>query len=261
MKKILTLIFSFFVAFSSFGQTATDFNAFICGGNYYNLFSELNTGKVVVICWVMPCTYCTPKALGANNAVQSFSASNPGQVVYYIVDDFGETLCPDLQQWVDTNVALNIQTFSDANISMAPYGSPGMPKTIVLGGVTTHSVYFNQNDSAANNFSGIQSAISQALADITAAGIKEDLVSNYQTKISPNPIGNELTLSFELRKKENLTIEIFNVLGSKVKSVENVSGIGINKIKINTEGLNNGTYFLKINNGNNSDKVKFIISH
>jgi hypothetical protein len=259
MKKLLLLFSSCLLTLSSFGQTPANFTVNDCNGNNHDLFTELNAGKVVVITWVMPCINCAAKAVTAYNAVQSFSASNPGQVVYYIADDYGNTSCSSVQLWSDTSVALNIKTFSNASVSMSPYGAAGMPKTIVLGGTTTHSVYFNQNGGAANNLSGIQTAISQATMDILA-GIKENTSTNYQTKLSPNPAQNEISFSYELKQTEQISIEIYNLIGAKIKQVDNSSIIGKNEIKINTESLSNGTYFLKINNGKTSDTVKFIIA-
>jgi hypothetical protein len=259
MRRILLFISAVLIVLSSVSQTPANFNCNDCSGNNHDLFAELNSGKVVVITWVMPCTNCTAKAVTAHNAVQSFSTSNPGQIVYYIADDYADTPCSSLQLWSDTSVALNIKTFSNASVSMSPYGTAGMPKTIVLGGTTTHSVYFNQNGGAANNLTGIQTAISQATMDILA-GIKENSMSNYQTKLSPNPAQNEISLSFELKQTEQISIEIYNLIGAKLKQIENSPIIGKNEIKINTESLSNGTYFLKINNGKTSDTVKFIIA-
>ncbi len=55
MKRLILLSFSILFAVAVFSQTiATDFSVDDCNGNFVNLFSELDEGKVVVIAWVMP---------------------------------------------------------------------------------------------------------------------------------------------------------------------------------------------------------------
>ena len=89
MKKgllyIAVLIFSIGI---SFGQTnATDFDATDCDGNAHNLFSELDSGKIIVIAWVMPCGPCGTHSLPAYVSALSYSTSHPGKVLFYMADD------------------------------------------------------------------------------------------------------------------------------------------------------------------------------
>ena len=43
----------------------------------------------------------------------------------------------------------------------------------------------------------------------------------YQTKVFPNPFRNETTFSFFLKNEEHVNIEIYNLLGSRVKTIIN----------------------------------------
>ena len=72
--------------------TATDFHVADCDGNSHHLFSELDSGKVVVIVWVMPCGPCATYALNAYAAVQTYSSSHPNRVLFYLVDDYNQTI-------------------------------------------------------------------------------------------------------------------------------------------------------------------------
>ena len=150
-----------------FGQaTATDFTQNDCNGLSHNLFSELNANKVVVIAWVMPCEFCVDGTMAAWNAAQSFAVSNPGKVLFYLVDDFGDNTCADLSNWTVTNNVAGGSPISFNNIgkpiNMNDYGSGGMPKVVVVGG-SSHYVYFNENFSATDNEVAITSAIAQGL--------------------------------------------------------------------------------------------------
>lgn len=74
----------------------------------------------------------------------------------------------------------------------------------------------------------------------------------------PNPLVNELTVTFNAGKSSNGTIEVFDVNGRLVMS-KNLNIItGANKQTINTEGLTQGVYTYVITNGGNRGVNKFI---
>jgi hypothetical protein len=257
-KSLLAFCISLF-SFFTYGQTPANFNANDCDGTNHDLFTELNSGKIIILIWVMPCANCSGAMQTAWNVANSYSISNPGKVFLYIADDVANTSCVSLTNWVNSySVTANRTIFSNSVINMTDYGSTGMPKMIVLGGITTHSVYYNQNGGGNINSTGIQNAVNAAISDVT--GIKENSSDNYKAIVSPNPASSEITLSYEVKQAEKLSIEIYNLIGERVQTIENVSSNNKNEIKINVETLSNGTYFFKINNGKESDNVKFLIS-
>src|ERR1043166_358895 len=113
MKKIFTLLFSG-ASLLSMAQTATNFTANDCASTNHMLFTELDAGKVIVICWVMPCGNCITSASTDETTVQSFASSNPGRVKFYIVDDSGNSSCSTLTSWESTNGITADATFSNS---------------------------------------------------------------------------------------------------------------------------------------------------
>jgi choice-of-anchor B domain-containing protein len=69
-------------------------------------------------------------------------------------------------------------------------------------------------------------------------------------KLSPNPANNTVTLE-SINNIEK--IEIFDIIGKKVKSIENLTGVFHN---IDISELNIGVYIVKINNSNSLKLVK-----
>src|SRR4051812_44992003 len=122
MKKILLLISVNVMALCSLGQTATNFNANDCNGNNHDLFSELNSGKIIVLFWVMPCGACIGPALTGYNTVQGYQSSNPNTVSFYLVDDVGDISCSTLTNWSNTNGMTSCARFSNSIIDMNDYG-------------------------------------------------------------------------------------------------------------------------------------------
>ncbi len=259
MKKIILLsCFLLFKALTTSGQAnATDFNATDCNSTAHHLYSELDAGKVIVIAWVMPCATCITDPLTAYYDVQSFATSHPGQVIFYMADDYANTSCSSLASWAANNGMGSCTKFSDAAVNMGDYGQPGMPKIVVLGG-TDHKVYYNQNSSS----QGIDLAINQALADL-ATGVKGNSIAPLEINTFPNPANNLLNISFKIDQATNINIEIYNLLGIKVIShkVNSFMGTGLYSEKIDISKLSNGTYFLKINTTYSKRTLKFTVSH
>src|SRR6185436_4860235 len=108
----------------------------------HDLFAELDAGKVIVICWVMPCPACVNPALTTHNIVQTYQSTNPYKVIMYLVDDFANTTCTSLETWQNNTGVPDATPFSNSAINMNDYGGPGMPKIVVIGG-PNHTVFYN----------------------------------------------------------------------------------------------------------------------
>ena len=250
MKKFLLLILVA-TGFSAGAQvtTATDFTANDCAGNPHHLFADLDSGKVVVISFVMPCTSCIGPTLTAYNIVQSYATSNPGQVLFFVSDDQQNTTCSTLSGWCTNNIAANITCFSDASVAESDYGNISMPKIVVLSG-TNHHVYFLADNSAAGNSTAIQQAINNALA---ANGISE--IGNSYFSMSATTVSNELTVT--MMKFENRSYTILNSAGVKIAE----STIDHSSFSVDVSQLANGIYFLNVRHGNETQAAKFVVLH
>ncbi len=90
----------------------------------------------------------------------------------------------------------------------------------------------------------------------TELGIESNVVKNTETKddetilkahdfsVYPNPFGDQINIQIKGGQYENAVIELFNTLGQSifVKSYTNKQ-----VIRVSTQGLSNGQYFMKIN--------------
>lgn len=239
MKNFILTITLAFAAIMANAQTATDFTATDCKGVSHHLFSELDNGKVVVLISVMPCPMCISGGGAGYSAVQSFATSHPGKVVYYLVDDFGDNTCNDLAAWANTNGIDTSKTsiFDNSGnvISMLPYGGAAMPRIIVLGG-TSHHVFYNQHDGAANDMAGIKSAINDAIALV---GVKK--INNQSgVNVSPNPTTNNILISNNV----GIGKVIISAITGKIVT-EMIAG-GNTNITVDMSGIVKGIYILNI---------------
>ncbi len=258
MKRSILLSLSILFTAVLFSQTtATNFTADDCGGTSHDLFTELDEGKVIVIAWVMPCGGCLGPSIEAFQVAQSYAISHPDKVLYYMADDYANTDCSQLSSWATANGMGNSDAFfSTSKISMSDYGTPGMPKVIVVG-CSNHKVYYNENNTAA----GIGDAIDEALEECSNLSVLEkNINNNFNLELFPNPTQNITNVSYEMSQSSDLTIDVVNMIGKTVMNISNsFENTGKHEFQFKTGSLGNGLYFLRINSIDGSQVVKFSV--
>lgn len=261
MKHFYLLVISIVIGITCFAQTATNFNCTDCSGGSHNLFTELDAGKVIVLCWVMPCSSCIPNSKTTYNIVNSYQTTNPNSVFFYLADDYANTACSSLSSWANSNLMPESSfslRFSNASINIADYGTYAMPKIVVLGG-NLHSVFFD-NSVTTFNATNLQTAINNALA--ATSGVEEQNSELFNVSLFPMPSNNQTTLSLGLKSLSNVKIELYNVVGNKVLEIfNNQLNSGDKNIQFNTSDLTNGIYFVKVSVADRIKILKLIVSN
>ena len=79
-----------------------------------------------------------------------------------------------------------------------------------------------------------------------------------KSKIYPNPVNNQSFLDYSSHKNSNLNLTYIDYFGRNIKIEDVKISSGNNKIKLSTEDLSNGVYFLKINGENHVETISFI---
>lgn len=256
MKKIL---FAFIlVAFSVRGmaQTAVNFNANDCSGVNHDLFTELDAGKIIVLCWVMPCGACVGPSITTYNIVQSYATSHPNKVFFYLIDDYANTNCTSLASWATSNNLTNSTKFSNSAINMMDYGSTGMPKIVVVGG-TNHQVFYNANNSV--NATALQNAINSAIG---TSGIIDPVAQSSTVNVFPNPAGESSVITAILTGNELVTIELMTLEGKILEGIytgELTKGEHI--FNLDLAKYSNGIYLIKWTIGGKTETTKLNVVH
>jgi hypothetical protein len=261
MKRIL-LVLALVASSSMFAiaqTTATNFTATDCNGNTHTLFNKLDSGKVVVLVWVMPCSMCVSDGDAAYDAAQSFATSHPGKVLYYLVDDYGNTSCSSLAAWATSSGigATNRTIFGNAGmlIDENDYGGTGMPHVTVIGGAS-HTIFFNQRNGS-NNGPAIQAAIQQALG---TTGIQQPSNNGNEVSIYPNPASDKISVSYSLTRAGEVHLEVINVNGAVVKTLSQKQASGQQSATIDFDvALAPGNYTLKLHSEGTSKVASFTV--
>jgi hypothetical protein len=82
-----------------------------------------------------------------------------------------------------------------------------------------------------------------------------DLFQNYL-----NPFNSTTTIKYKVVKPGFVSLKVFNVMGTEVANLVNErKAVGEYLIEWNAEGLNEGIYFCRMQNGSNIEVKKMIL--
>lgn len=253
MKKLLILGL-LMVSLMSQSQTAVNFTCDDCSGTQYDLFDQLDAGKIVVLVWVMPCGTCVLPAKTAYNVAHSYESTNPGKVVYYLCDDYGTTSCTSMTNWANTNSISPTAIFSNSAIDMLDYGETGMPKMVVIAG-TDHKVYDNQ----INTFtpSQITAAIDLAISE----SVNSIDVNSFGNSLNVLQSTSGLVLNYNLEGNSKILVSIFDYSGRYIVENQQFNLVsGFNALEIYAGKLTQGFYLVTVIDGYKKKTLKIVVN-
>lgn len=92
-----------------------------------------------------------------------------------------------------------------------------------------------------------------------ATGIEENLESMLNMEVYPNPADQSAQFSFELNASANTKVELFDLLGKKVRTVQSGAlGQGAHQFELGRENVTPGIYFVKLSVDNHQYTKKII---
>ncbi|MEI7595833.1 MAG: M4 family metallopeptidase [Bacteroidota bacterium] len=89
----------------------------------------------------------------------------------------------------------------------------------------------------------------------------EENASKMKANVYPNPSDGNFTLNLEMLNADGVTIDVFDIVGSKVNSINKNVNSGMNNIPLNLNSLTNGIYILKIYDTNNNSSIIRVVKH
>jgi hypothetical protein len=114
--------------------------------------------------------------------------------------------------------------------------------------------------SSDNNSYGMKTPAFFSIDNFTtnySVGINE-LTSISNISIYPNPTSDNIYINYSTSKENNITATIGDVTGEQIINLKKQNIIGQNTIKLETSTLESGIYFVELNDGTSSKKLKFI---
>ena len=191
MKTIATLLSTLFISMTMQAQTTgLDFTANDCDGVSHTLFADLDAGNAVIIDLVMMgCAPCVTASNGITDNVIP-NTSDPSRVKFYSIGFTNSITCAQMNDWKTTN-GFDHTVFAGMSAQTAYYGGMGMPTIIVLGGGSTHEVFYNVLGYSPSHNAALIQAINDGLQAANAVTETNSVIAT----VSPNPVTDILRIT------------------------------------------------------------------
>lgn len=150
--------------------------------------------------------------------------------------------------------------------TITPFGTPLTSGAITAGSSFTHTFTMAVNPTWNTNKVKVAVMLFRSGAGFeyingnggnNFVGLDEDYFKDDFMKVFPNPVTNneQAIIRINSNEQEDLSIEIFNSIGQKVKSVFTGNMVGNKDFYVDVNDLNAGLYFVKVSS-NTSNKTK-----
>lgn len=252
MKKLLSILtVTLLVSSASFAQVP-DFTMQDTHGKTWNLYTELASGKAVMLdffaTWCGPCKSSTPALQQMwtqhgkeNGSLMVFGIDVDQSENDAMVDAFKMAYGPNADYPGFTQQQTSTMWAWASGIS----GSNGIPQFFLI----NPDVDNPANSTVVQHWVGWSTARPTewaAAAHSPTVGINE-IKSIDEVVIYPNPASTNATIEFNLDNEENLAINIYDVTGKLVNQIGNTTySVGNQKITIDGSNLENGLYYVNI---------------
>lgn len=251
MKKIYLFLLSVVISATVIAQTdldiAVDFSVTLTTGETIELFPILDEGKLVVLDFFhVNCNGCKTYSPEMEKAYQDFGC-NTGNVVFIGINkwDALEDVIAFDEEYGVTFPTASGDAYGGGLTVFNQYGILGTPTLIIIDPDRTilKKLIWPPDQATivaeVESFGGVQKDCSSS--------INSNLYQNLSFRIAPNPAKEYINLFLSEPINGRVDIEISNLLGKKVKTVENLnSRDGDLQHKIALPLLNEGIYFLTI---------------
>lgn len=153
-----------------------------------------------------------------------------------LIHIFDECVFPSVASWGDDEFYLVYQADTEPGLAVRGDEDPYGENYIRFMRVPKWDVYVEENE------------------------IKYPILDTDVLQNTPNPFDDITTIGVNVRKATNITLEVANIMGQKVKTID-VGNVlpGLNKIEVDGSKLNPGLYFYTVKAGNSSITKKMIV--
>jgi len=155
-----------------------------------------------------------------------------------------------------------IRKITPAGVVTTPVGTGFYGNT---NGVGTSASFNNPTGIAVDAFGNVYIADSYnntirkitGMLNITTAVIPQ--TSDLDAKLYPIPASNQLTLALTLQSEKYIKLELINIAGNKVSSIEGNYGYGYHELNLSVESLPEGMYVANIYSDNQVINLKIFV--
>ncbi len=229
MKKYLYLLVFVLLATKSLKSqaptTAMDFTMNDCNGNVHNLFTELDSGSVVIMeFFMLSCSPCITAGNALDPMYAKLKSTCSNKINFYHFGFTNSYTCSQITNWVTTHSYTSVPIDS-GGLQVAYYDGMGMPTIAVVAG-STHKVLYVCNANTASFVVGDTSIIADSIraffhCNNNTIGIKNTAVGTASVSLLPNPAAGKLTISLSAKSQGAMRLDLVNMNGQRLAELVN----------------------------------------
>lgn len=221
-------------------------------GNGLRVERDLNF-EAKVTSYVSAYRAFTPRFKSVNLSdfnVLEFDASGTGEVEITIVKE-------SIEDWADqyrTIIPLD-GTFKHYQLPLSYFTSKAS-KDLVLDDAVSIVITM-----ASDGVTEVEKKVDMKNISFETKDVEDYTFTKDKAVVFPNPIVSDAQISFYTESLSQCKIEIFNITGSLIKTMQPDTSLGYNQMQITKEGLSTGIYYLKVTTDTkNFDAVQLIVN-
>ena len=236
------MAFILIASVSNAQTTAMDFTKNDCDGVSHHLFSELDSGNVVIMEFIMTCSSCIAAGHAIETMMTDLEVQYPGKVRLYQIAYTNSYTCATMQGFKNTN-NFSSTVFDQGATMVAYYGGFGMP-TVAIAAGTNHDVLLSNVGFGPSDTAQAGTAIRAFFTTLSAPELPAS-VSSF--KSFPNPGNDFVNVQLNLKTNASINLQLVDLSGKLVKEyfTENTNS-GMFERKIDVSGIAPGYYMLKV---------------
>lgn len=167
---------------------AYDFNMNDCNGNMHHLFSELDSGNVVIMEYFMlSCSPCIDAGDALEPIFQNLKATCSNKIKFYHFGYTNSYNCTQIKNWVTQNGYSSIPIDS-GGVQTAYYGGMGMP-TVAIAAGNTHKILYTSVGFMPGDTAVVADSIRTFFGCNSTTSVSQNNAGS-QVRIFPNPSSN-----------------------------------------------------------------------
>ena len=276
MKKTITSIAMCLAlgnSIAQIGATAPDFTVTDINGTSHNLYTILNSGKVVVLdvsaTWCGPCWgFHTEHFLEEIEA--QYGATGTDEVVVLFYEGDAATAANALNgtggstqgDWV-TGATYPIINESPLQLNLNIYAPTGFPTINVIcpsDKKIKEDLWNYYGSDHTTSINAMKAYIDQTITACATggAGIEEQSTLN-EFKVYPNPTNGSTSITISSKNTQTANLNVFSLSGVLNATSMHDLSVGINNFDLDLSKLANGSYFVQIvDNDRTTEMMKVI---
>jgi hypothetical protein len=216
-------------------------------GNSAGWYAEYTTTSPV---WCSGLTQLTEPSGNFNDGSGNFNYQGGATCMWRIKPEYANDITLYFDSF-ETEEGVDMVKVFDNNVPVATLSGTEIPDPIT---VTSGTLFITWSTNLLDNFAGWE-----AYYEIDNVGVAENSgVLNLETY--PNPAGDELNVTGELKQSQSFTITMTNLAGQVVYRESHQAAAQFHST-LNTSSMQSGLYFLRVTSASGSWNKKVVIAH